>query len=243
MNSYNVIIAEDNEHIAELICKLCMQNGLHVLEIVSSGGSLVSSCINNPPDIIVLDISLVGLDGITAVELLYQKGIRPKIIVVSGTHDMKIVVATLNKLEAAFFVSKPIYVPEFKKAIERVISLLTQNTETNEKKITLRVKGLHETLVLAEKDILFIKREINYSKVVLVNGEYKEVTSKLEEIEAQSDLLLSPYQSYLVNKNYIEDYKKEFFKTRGYYLVLKNSLEKIPLSRQKLKMIKSEVKV
>ncbi|RTE11208.1 LytR/AlgR family response regulator transcription factor [Paenibacillus whitsoniae] len=236
----SVVIAEDNNSIAQLLVKLCESNNLTVLDVVSSGGSLVSSYMANLPDIIVLDISLEGLDGITAIEILHQQGFIPEIIVVSGSQDLQTIISTINTLQTGYFISKPFHELEFNLAVERAINRLNNRHNASTNEILIKDKGLIRVSKIHENQIVYVKREAYHTKIHMVGGRINETTSKLEELAVQSEQLFSPYQSYLVNKQYIQNYEREKFKVRGYFLRLVNTKETIPISRDKLKKLKAE---
>jgi two-component system CheB/CheR fusion protein len=54
--------------------------GGYTVHSVSSGKEAIESAVNNPPDLIVLDISMAQMDGITALHELRQRGITCPVI-------------------------------------------------------------------------------------------------------------------------------------------------------------------
>ncbi|QBI19038.1 response regulator transcription factor [Egibacter rhizosphaerae] len=69
-----VVIAEDHGVVADGIATmLSFEEDLDVLSIVDSGEDLVSAVRTHQPDVALVDINLVGMDGLTAVRTLNRE--------------------------------------------------------------------------------------------------------------------------------------------------------------------------
>src|SRR5215831_20193328 len=59
-----ILIVEDDADIAELV-RLYLERAGHRAEVIASGDEAVKRVRHDPPDLVVLDVMLPGLDGLT----------------------------------------------------------------------------------------------------------------------------------------------------------------------------------
>lgn len=97
---------------SELGCELigCAQNGIEALEI----------CLKIPPDIVISDIVMPGIDGLTFLKYIKEKNSTTQFIILTGHRNFDYAKDALN-LGAAFFMLKPINYTELKLALEKLI--------------------------------------------------------------------------------------------------------------------------
>lgn len=82
MSQPRLLLADDNAETAELLCGL-LQPEFDVIEQVRDGHALVNACERLSPDVIVSDISMPGLDGITAAKVILHKNPTARIVFVT----------------------------------------------------------------------------------------------------------------------------------------------------------------
>src|SRR5262245_57066307 len=90
MSRPRLLIAEDHLETANLLCSL-LQPEFDVIAHVQDGRTLVGAAERLAPDAIVSDISMPGLDGITAATVILFKNPAARIIFVSVHGDSLLV--------------------------------------------------------------------------------------------------------------------------------------------------------
>ena len=116
-----ILIVEDDAILSMLMQKNLEIMGYDVLEAVSSGSDAIQSVVEKKPDLIIMDIAIIGsIDGIqTMIEI--RKFSDIPVIYVSGNSDIK----TKQKAEAtpdSQFLSKPIMSDDLKERIDSALS-------------------------------------------------------------------------------------------------------------------------
>lgn len=116
-----ILIADDNEMNRSLMVALLQRSGHEVLE-AADGAQAVRLAKEHIPDLIIMDIQMPVLDGITALRMLRADESAKKIPVIAVTsYAMK---GDREKfLKAGFdsYISKPINTKEVVKMIEQYI--------------------------------------------------------------------------------------------------------------------------
>ena len=104
--SGNILIAEDNLDIQDLISLLLRKVGVN-FDIVKNGREAIMSAMNSNYDLVILDIQMPIMDGLSAVKELRKKGYSRPIIAMTANAMQK---DCDQCIEAGFdeFVSKPI---------------------------------------------------------------------------------------------------------------------------------------
>jgi CheY-like chemotaxis protein len=115
-----ILVVEDDMILALVLKKNLEQLGHTVLEVQASGHGAIDAVSKSKPDLIIMDIKLMGsIDGIqTMIEI--RKFSEIPVIYVSGNSDES-VKQKAEKTEASEFMSKPIDLFELK---ERIINAL-----------------------------------------------------------------------------------------------------------------------
>ncbi|MEK8130630.1 LytTR family DNA-binding domain-containing protein [Paenibacillus filicis] len=235
-----VVIAEDQEPDREKLVLYAKRLGLHVLSSVGSGKWFVEDCLSFKPDLVLMDIGLAEVDGITAYKRLAELGVTPYLILVSGTTDSSLLLAGYE-LNVVGFVTKPVtferlsaVVGKAVKAFERDLAFTEALADTR----IIEIKSNHKPIFINENKLIYAERYKAERKVkIYVAGEDPIVTrSSLAEIQVQcSEQIFHPNKSQLVNLNYIDSVyaSVEFFGT--YTIKLTYGHTEIDLSRRKRK--------
>ncbi len=86
-NPVKILLAEDDAVTAMCLKMELIQRGYNVYKIVTNGEDAIRWAEINPPDLILMDIQLMGkMDGIEAASQILSRGERP-IIFLSGFED------------------------------------------------------------------------------------------------------------------------------------------------------------
>ena len=71
-----VLVVDDDQDLAEMLGIVLTSSGFDV-DLVSRGDEAMEVFRNNPPDLVLLDVMLPGLDGIEVCRLIRQESMVP----------------------------------------------------------------------------------------------------------------------------------------------------------------------
>jgi len=90
MDRPSVLLADDHIENTELLCSL-LEPEFHVVSQVRDGAALVTSAEALSPDVIVTDITMPGLDGLEAAEIILRGNPAARIVFVTVNSDPLVV--------------------------------------------------------------------------------------------------------------------------------------------------------
>ncbi len=105
----NVLIADDNREFGDILCEyLSNQNDIEVVGLARDGFEAVDLILQNTPDIAILDIIMLHLDGLGVLEKIATSNMdkKPLFIVLSAVGQDKITQRALA-LGAEYYIVKP----------------------------------------------------------------------------------------------------------------------------------------
>lgn len=102
--------------------------GCELIGSAASGIEALEICLTATPDIIISDIVLPGIDGLTFLKYIREKSPATQFIILTGHRNFDYAKDALN-LGAAFFMLKPINYTELKSAIEKLVNQIMQKSE------------------------------------------------------------------------------------------------------------------
>lgn len=188
------------------------------------------------PDCVFLDIEMPEMDGF---QLLKHLKYRDFELVFTTAYDQYAIQAF--KQNAVDYLLKPIDSDDLIVAVERIREkkaqnvigeqlkkLMSQFQSTKSKKIPLSFST--KTLYVEIDEIIYCHSDGNYTEIHLTEDRKEIISKKIKDFEklVDSPQFLRVHHSYLVNMEYL----KEYIKSDGQYLVLKNG-SNIPVSRNK----------
>ncbi|MBC8394870.1 MAG: response regulator [Deltaproteobacteria bacterium] len=130
MRDLKILVVEDNPLNMELVTDLLENVGYTVIQAENAEKGIELATTDPPPDLILLDIGLPGMDGLTAARLLKQNSLTMSIPIVALTasamqgDDIEAMEAGCNG-----FISKPINTREFVKEVTLHIRPYKENSE------------------------------------------------------------------------------------------------------------------
>ncbi|MFE5321849.1 LytR/AlgR family response regulator transcription factor [Paenibacillus sp. NPDC056579] len=249
--TFSVIIAEDDINQRQLLVNFIQEmSDLVVLDAVSSGDRLVEACVLLQPDIVLLDIGLHKKDGITAARELFSLGLKPQIIVITGSLNgpdadpAKNIDYLLTGYELKFvdFLLKPVSENKLLKALHEAkirihssllsSAILSSKQDTHIHWITCKLKFRERQI--PEDLIMYVEKAEKYlANIYLSDGEVVQTTSTLSEIHNQSQgNIFRSHKSFLVNIKHVKTVFASIDVAGGYDINLKHSSSTIPLSRK-----------
>jgi DNA-binding NarL/FixJ family response regulator len=94
LNRARVLLADDHLEMSKSIASL-LELDFEIVSSVTNGPEMLAEASRLTPDIIILDISMPGLDGITAAERLRSNGSSAKVVFLTVHEDSEFVQACL----------------------------------------------------------------------------------------------------------------------------------------------------
>lgn len=122
VSSRHILIVEDDEILAKLY-KLTVEQAGYTAEVAMSGAAALSAAQRTPPDVVLLDVSLMDQDGHTVALALRT---RPEtaavpIIFLSGHHSRLFVRLRAEDIGAAFLL-KPVRADELLLTVKEALT-------------------------------------------------------------------------------------------------------------------------
>ncbi|MDK2807713.1 MAG: two-component system, response regulator YesN [Clostridiales bacterium] len=116
-----IVVAEDGRIIREGICAMVRRSGVPIEEIIEckNGLEALETIKREKIDLLITDIRMPKMDGITLVKELQKNAYVPKIIVISGYDDFSFVVDSL-RCGVREYLLKPIKREEVNAILERL---------------------------------------------------------------------------------------------------------------------------
>ncbi len=238
----SVIIAEDKTLDREKIEQYSHDLGLNVVSSVASGEWFIDECMKYEPDIVLLNIGLNGIDGLSAYRTVQERGIKSQLIMVTGTKDPNLILAGL-RLNCLDFINKPVNYNRLSEAVEKARRLIEKDlliSKSSPGRI-IHIKSNHRSTYINENNLIYAhKIKGEHKTIVYIEGENEkglETKMSLSEIQNQcSENIFSANQSNLINVNFIQNvYASENF--MGSYIIrLKYKNTEIDLPRRNKKM-------
>lgn len=244
MNTYKTLIIEDDEILRKGLYQM-LQLYAPQLEILGEADTVslaVEQLIKLQPDVVFLDIMLIGGTGFDVLEQYQAKMGKPhfQIVFITAFEEYAIKAFRMSALD---YLLKPIDPDELKEVIAKIEKSKTQNQEVLEllsthlnrqnavKKIALNTaEGIH---IISIDTIVFVQADNNYTIFHVQNQKTILVSKPLKEYdELLSDKgFVRVHQSYLVNENFVQYYNKS-----DQSLLLTND-SKIPVASRKKEMV------
>lgn len=138
-----ILIAEDNAEIRTLVSSILVEEG-HKVGVAQNGQQALDMMLDDPPDVLVLDIMMPQMDGYTVLKELKTSGIK---------ETMKILILTAKTSESD-------WVRGYKLGAD---SYLTKPFDTDE-----LINGI-EDLLSSTKEQLRVRREAELDKAQLLS--------------------------------------------------------------------------
>jgi DNA-binding NtrC family response regulator len=133
MTPFSIFIVDDEETIREGLT-LGLQAEYHV-EAFPTAEKAIEAMRQTPPDLVLLDIGLPGMDGVAALERIKSLNPDTLVIMITAYEDIKTVVSTM-KLGAYDYVVKPIHMDSLELTVRNALETIRLRKE---------VKALQET--------------------------------------------------------------------------------------------------
>jgi two-component system OmpR family response regulator len=121
------LIIEDDATIASFLAKGLGEAGFAV-DHLGNGAAGLQAALGTPYDVAIVDVMLPGLDGLSLVETLRQRGIRTPVLILSARHTVDDRVRGLQAGGDDYLV-KPFAFPELLARVQALVRRATGATE------------------------------------------------------------------------------------------------------------------
>ena len=177
-----LLVADDHVVVREALCEMLQAKGKYsVIGQASDGEELMRLAQNSTPDVIILDVQMPKLDGLTAIDRLRTSGSCPPVLVLSADETERNVRASL-RAGAKGFVPKNVGPEELEFAISAVLEGKTYLSPS----VTATLVNSNNGGPVGSNPLsLLTKREIEILKH-LADGKPNRVIGKLLHISTRT---------------------------------------------------------
>ncbi len=153
-NPYSVFIVDDEEEVRQaIINRLDWESiGFHVVDYAENGEEALEKVERLCPDVIMTDIQMPFMDGLTFCKRVREKMLHTKIVIFSGYDDFEYAKEAI-KLEAEEYILKPINSVELKKVFLKIKERLDE--EIDKKRNVERLQKYYEESLPIFKEQFF----------------------------------------------------------------------------------------
>lgn len=154
---YSILIVDDERYIRDGIEKMMPWHELKIdhVDTAESGSKALIKIEKHMPDIVLTDIEMKNMDGLTLIHEVNKRNPDVRLIVLSGHNDFQYL-QECCRMDVHDYLLKPVELSKLQQAIKKQVDILRQ---TSKKKIINRINTLAEQLN-AEK---LLKDFLNYS--------------------------------------------------------------------------------
>ncbi len=119
MTGERILIVDDSKEIINLLMAILTPLGYHI-ETTEDGKDGLAKIIYEKPDLVLLDLNLPGMSGISILEALHQRHIETPVIMMTF-HGSEVISERALRLGAREYIVKPFPLEDMLAAIERVL--------------------------------------------------------------------------------------------------------------------------
>lgn len=161
-----ILLIEDEQNISSFI-KKGLKEELYTVDIAEDGNLGLSMAVHNIYDLILLDVMIPGIDGLTLCRLLREKGINTPILMLTALDSVSNKVAGLES-GADDYLTKPF---AFSELLARVRALLRRKSDmVSELNIDdLKIDLLSRRVFRENKEITLSPKEFSILEYLLRN--------------------------------------------------------------------------
>ncbi|MEU8268578.1 response regulator transcription factor [Sphaerisporangium sp. NPDC049002] len=165
-----ILVVDDDPTVAEVVVKYLERDG-HIVESVGDGAEALRRALANPPDLLVLDLMLPGMDGLQVCKRLRERWPVPVIMLTALGEEIDRVVGL--ETGADDYVTKPFSPRELALRVQSVLrrargALVTSGTGVLRDGELLVDVGAHEVR-LGEHEITLTAREFDLLAYLMRN--------------------------------------------------------------------------
>jgi len=150
-----IMVVDDTYFMRALIKAILKQAGHNVIAEARDGEEALRNYIIYKPDLVTMDITMSGMNGLDAVKAIISHDKAAKIIMISAMSQKSMVIGAI-KNGAKHFVIKPVTVRKVISVIDEVLGIKTPFFSEGEE-----LKDLKKSILEVENTIVEIDKEPN----------------------------------------------------------------------------------
>ena len=118
----NVLIVDDLVFIKIVLRDIIEKSGFRVVGEASSGEQAITMYQDTRPDVVLMDITMPGMDGLTALSKIREIDPAARVIICSALGQQRLIVQALQ-LGAKDFIVKPFQPPRVISALKKALDI------------------------------------------------------------------------------------------------------------------------
>jgi two-component system, chemotaxis family, chemotaxis protein CheY len=118
----NVLIVDDLPFIKIVLRDIIEKAGFRVVGEASSGEQAISLYQDTRPDVVLMDITMPGMDGLTAMKKIYEIDPRARVIICSAIGQQQVMVQAIQA-GAKDFIVKPLQPQRVVSALKKALDI------------------------------------------------------------------------------------------------------------------------
>jgi two-component system, response regulator PdtaR len=189
---YRVLIADDEKPVAAGLQAQLESLGYEVVAVVSDGNHAIELCRRSLPDVVLMDIEMPGLDGLSAARQIIRDPGTPVIILTAHGHANLIDQAVEDGV--LYYLLKPVTSPSLHAALQVAVARALEIKALKENVNTLEMTLRERKLIERAKGILMSRRNLSESEAFRLlqrqSQDRRMAMAKLAESIVQADELL-----------------------------------------------------
>jgi len=124
-----ILIVDDDTSIVGLLQQFFESTGYHV-EFALHGGDALTLIQHDPPDVVLLDIAMPGLDGVQVLQRILALEAAPPVIIVTG-HEEGAHSEQTRALGAFDYITKPFDLSRLSRAVDAALAPASEDTDSS----------------------------------------------------------------------------------------------------------------
>ena len=248
-------ILVDDEKLAsdELAYQLKDFPDVEVIATAANGLEAAKLIEDLEPDLVFMDVQIPGLDGMSVIRKLREKGIPLPYFVMATAYDQYAVEAF--RLETLDYLLKPVEKERLAIAVERARKAIVEKYKTqispelaapkpSLQRSKLLVKSNQRNLIVDASDVVYATIDDGLITIVATNMEGQSNYRTIEELQSNldPDMFWRVHRSYLVNIHRIKEVIP-WFKSSFQLRMDDKRQSEIPVSRVQTKRLRTFLKL
>jgi two-component system response regulator AlgR len=209
---------------------------VHVVGEASSGREALRLVAVKAPDVLLLDISMPELDGMTLAQMLQQKTSPPAVIFCTAWSDQAVEAFACDAVD---YLVKPVRLERLEAALEKARRFITQNV-AKASGVFLRSTLGGKVKLLPLEQVICLYSEDKYTIAVHTKGKMVINQPLLELEKDHADTLLRIHRGTLVARNRIRGLEKTG--NGRHTLLLDGYAERPQVSRRNLPAVRKLIR-
>lgn len=242
----NILICDDEALAVDRLSRLVEKLGHTVVATAAHGQQLLEKTKQYQPDVILLDIQMPDMDGLTAAKILNQMQPMPAIVFCTAYEEHAL---TAFQLQATGYLLKPIMLSELQKVLDHVTKLtqaqlntlqidaIAQSNTKQRRQITAKThRGIE---LIAVENIYYFLADQKYITIRHKMGQVL-VDETLKELEQEfAHQFIRIHRNALISLDYLDGL--ELIGMGQYQVRFKGIEDRLVVSRRHLSALRERV--